>query len=170
MKTNMTHKLAAGILCFVLALSLALIYPKQAIAWDPDPALQEEGCGSGRDYILVSISKQHVYHYKGGEIHCESDCVTGTQGQKDTPLGSFKITEKIPGTYLKPKGGTPVWVNRWMRITSDGVGLHDAPWRSAFGGGIYTARGSHGCINLPSDFAYRLYTEVHVGYPVTIVP
>ena len=47
-----------------------------------------------------------------------------------------------------------------MRMTNSGIGLHDADWRSSFGGKIYTYNGSHGCINLPPDFAYELYDRI----------
>ena len=125
--------------------------------------------GIGSDYVEVDIGAQKVYHVAGGAVHCQSDCVTGTAGRKDTPRGAFYISEKLPGTKLKPKGSTTaVWVDRWMRVTWDGVGLHDAPWRGAFGGGIYLSNGSHGCINLPPAYAFSLYDEVPAGTPVVI--
>lgn len=49
-----------------------------------------------------------------------------------------------------------------------GVGLHDAKWRSRFGGGIYENDGSHGCINLPAAFAEQLFNKVRRGTPVII--
>ena len=70
---------------------------------------------------------------------------------------------------LRPKGASSgSWVNKWMRITWDGVGLHDASWRSSFGGTIYRNNGSHGCINLPKKYAYVLYDEVYTGIPVVV--
>jgi lipoprotein-anchoring transpeptidase ErfK/SrfK len=42
----------------------------------------------------------------------------------------------------------------------DGQGLHDAPWRSEFGGTIYQTNGSHGCINLPADAAKVIYDNM----------
>ena len=46
------------------------------------------------------------------------------------------------------------------------TGLHDASWRSKFGGTIYQYGGSHGCINLPSGKAQTLYDMVYTGIPV----
>ena len=46
------------------------------------------------------------------------------------------------------------------------VGLHDASWRSSFGGSIYKNCGSHGCINLPYDAADTIYKNVELGTPV----
>lgn len=119
-------------------------------------------------YIEVSISDQHVWHYVNGELCCESDCVTGdTTKGRGTPTGVFYVTEKINGKYLKGANYT-TWVNKWMRLTNSGVGLHDAYWRSNFGGNIYKGNGSHGCVNLPKNYAYSLYDEIEVGTPVVI--
>ena len=46
------------------------------------------------------------------------------------------------------------------------VGIHDAAWRSAFGGNIYINSGSHGCINVPYDCATAIYQNIEVGTPV----
>ena len=53
-----------------------------------------------------------------------------------------------------------------MPFTWDGQGLHDASWRSSFGGSIYSYNGSHGCVNLPVSFASQLYEEAKTGTPV----
>ena len=44
--------------------------------------------------------------------------------------------------------------------------MHDASWRSSFGGNIYKTNGSHGCINLPPSVAQELYSYVEKGTPV----
>ena len=118
-------------------------------------------------YIEVSIDDQHVWYYENGQLVMESDCVTGTKGRNDTPHGVYFITQYMDGKYLT--GATyRTWVNRWMRITDRGHGLHDATWRSSFGGNIYTYDGSHGCINLPKQFAYDLFDTVGSGTCVVI--
>lgn len=121
----------------------------------------------GDEYIEISIQDQHIWHFKDNVICCESDIVTGTKGKHDTPTGVYYVSECIPGKYLKGNGYT-TWVNRWMRLTNSGIGLHDATWRSKFGSDIYTYNGSHGCINLPNDYAYDLYEEIAVETPVVI--
>lgn len=110
-------------------------------------------------YIEVNIASQHLWYYVNGKLKMESDVVTGTRGSHDTPRGIYYISEKIPGKYLTGDN-YKTWVNQWMRLTNMGIGLHDAYWRSRFGGSIYTYSGSHGCINLPKDFAKRLYDSV----------
>lgn len=119
------------------------------------------------DYIEISVEDQHVWHYVDGALCCESDTVTGTKGKHDTPKGVYYISECINGKYLRGDDYV-TWVNKWMRITNRGHGLHDATWRKSFGGDIYTYNGSHGCINLPKAYAYNLYDEVSVGEKVVI--
>lgn len=121
----------------------------------------------GSTYVEVDISNQHLYHFVNGKLCCDSSVVTGTRGVHDTPKGVFYISERIPGKTLRGPGYA-TYVNRWMRLTNSGVGLHDAYWRGSFGGSIYTYSGSHGCINLPKSFAYKLYDEVSVKTPVII--
>lgn len=119
------------------------------------------------DKIIVSIADQNIKVYFDSELWGESDIVTGYKGVHDTPTGVYYITECINGKYLV--GDTyRTWVNKWMRLTNRGIGLHDATWRSSFGGSIYVTNGSHGCINLPRDFAYALYDKAYVGLPVII--
>ena len=53
-------------------------------------------------------------------------------------------------------------VDYWMPFNG-GEGLHDASWRSNFGGDIYHNSGSHGCVNLPVDVADDVYDMLSVG-------
>ena len=58
-------------------------------------------------------------------------------------------------------------VSFWMPFNG-GVGFHDAPWRSSFGGTIYQYNGSHGCINMPYEKAKTLYNNISTGYYVVV--
>ena len=51
---------------------------------------------------------------------------------------------------------------------SGNVGIHDAVWRTEFGGNLYQLEGSHGCVNLPYDQAAALYSNVEIGMPVVV--
>lgn len=121
----------------------------------------------GNTYIEVSIDEQHIWYYKDGNLVMDSSVVTGTKERNDTPRGVYYISECINGKYLRGDG-YKTWVNKWMRLTNTGIGLHDATWRSSFGGSIYKSNGSHGCINLPKKFAYDLFEEAYVNMPVTV--
>lgn len=120
-----------------------------------------------KTYVEISIQDQHLWFYKDGTLAAESDVVTGTKDATETPTGVYYVTEKIPGKYLTGDD-YKTWVDRWMRLTNTGIGLHDASWRKDFGGTIYERNGSHGCINLPKDFAYALFDSIETGIPVVI--
>ena len=119
-------------------------------------------------YVDIDISAQVVTYFENGSVLLQTPCVTGlTNGKRDTPCGTYKILTKTPGKYLK--GATwNCWVDRWMKFTNSNIGLHDASWRSSFGGDIYKTNGSHGCVNLPTEAAYQLYDLVSVGTVVIV--
>lgn len=118
-------------------------------------------------YVDVDIANQQMIFYKDGVPTLISPVVTGNVNRGNgTPTGVFFIDTKVPGKYLN--GPTwHVWVDRWMKFTGC-VGLHDASWRSQFGGDIYTKDGSHGCVNLPCDVAKTLYDMVDIGTMVVV--
>jgi lipoprotein-anchoring transpeptidase ErfK/SrfK len=55
-----------------------------------------------------------------------------------------------------------------MPFVGNAVGLHDANWRSNFGGSIYAYAGSHGCVNLPPEEAAELFSLINVGDTVYV--
>lgn len=130
-----------------------------------------------RDYkgVIVEVdkSKQHVWVYndKGKQI-MDSPCVTGTKGVHDTPSGVFRLSEVRKNYVMHGQNNDGSWYDspckRFMRLTNRGVALHDASWRSTFGGKIYETHGSHGCINLPSAFALKLADRVKPGVMVIV--
>lgn len=124
---------------------------------------------SEETYIEVDISAQHAWYYKNGKLIMDTSVVTGCSSKKhDTPKGWYFVSEKVNGKYLTGPG-YKTWVNKWMRLTNTGIGLHDATWRGSFGGSIYKTNGSHGCINMPYNFAKKLYDKIDVGIMVVIV-
>ncbi len=121
------------------------------------------------DYVEVSISEQHVYVFKDGELVADSPCVTGKCDGHETPKGVFKILNMGHNVGLKPSDSTTTsYVKNWMRFTTNGCGFHDASWRSEFGGDIYINNGSHGCCNLPTDFSDTMYELVYPGMTVIV--
>ena len=126
----------------------------------------------GTRYIDVDRTEQHARFYgDDGSIIWESDVVTGQPNKgHDTPAGVWSITSREHGgiNLRGPVGddGEPEWdshVQYWMGVVGSAVGFHNAPWRSQFGGNIYTWYGSHGCINLSMEKADELYNVIQVG-------
>lgn len=126
-----------------------------------------ENDGVGYTYLDVDISAQTVYLVQNGEVVYSTPMVSGnvTSGYV-TPTGIYYVSWKTTDWHMKKYN---VDVAYWMPIDdSTGVGLHDASWRSSFGGTIYQGNGSHGCINLPYDAAKYLYNNTSVGIPVIV--
>ena len=125
----------------------------------------------GNTYVEISIKRHHVWFYKNGKLKLESDMVSGklTKDRKTT-VGVHRLYGKQRDRYLGTIAvqGYHTFVNYWMPFNWDGQGLHDATWRSKFGGKIYKTGGSHGCINLPYDFAGKLYNQLEIGTPVVV--
>lgn len=121
------------------------------------------------------------------EVVIETDICTGKPGN-ETPSGTFRITEKIEdkrsnlyGNYLDKKTGTVLgksWevvkppkgaiyegfsMKYWMRLTSDGVGMH-------VGYVKVNDPSSFGCIRVPESVQPLIYEKCLVGTRVTIEP
>ncbi len=118
-------------------------------------------------YVDIDIDHQSMIYFEQGKAVLSSSIVTGNVSEgNNTPTGVYYIDTKVPGKYLV--GPTwNVWVDRWMKFTG-AVGIHDATWRSKFGGEIYKKNGSHGCVNLPHDVALKLYDMVDIGTMVVV--
>lgn len=120
------------------------------------------------DYIEISIDAQHMWLYRDGNLVIETDVVTGDSGKnRHTPRGVYYIIEQLKEKWMNG-GEVPTLAHRWMRLTWSGVGIHDAWWRSSFGGNIYTYNGSHGCINTPSAAMNVFYDNSYEMMPVVI--
>lgn len=136
--------------------------------------------------IYICLGHQRGRLYVGDQVAADWPVSTGIPG-RDTPTGKFRITFKEPnhssGRYGKiynaeggcvngnadimsdavPSGGKFVGAPMpyWMRLTSDGVGMHTGKVSAG-------RRLSHGCIRTPNAMAARLYGITAVGTPVTI--
>ena len=128
--------------------------------------------GGGGTYIEINISYQHLWFFKNGSLLVDSPVVTGlNDAEHATPTGTFSVLNKNSNTRLKGSMGDDTWdefVNFWLGVTGDGVGIHDAPWRDYFGGGIYQYGGSHGCINVPYSNMSVIFNNAGVGTTVVI--
>ena len=135
-----------------------------------EPVYSQKGASHGENdygdtYVEINLTAQHLFFYKDGKLLVESDFVSGNSSRGwTTPPGAFPLTYKERNATLKGEGyRTPV--SYWMPFNG-GIGLHDANWRSEFGGTIYKTNGSHGCINLPPSVAKTIYENISQGDPV----
>lgn len=125
----------------------------------------------GKTYVEVSLQRQHLWFYKDGKMKMESDIVSGLPTkERRTVTGVHRIYGKQKDRYLGTIAvqGYRTHVNFWMPFNWDGQGLHDATWRSKFGGNLYKRGGSHGCVNMPYNNAAKLYDFVSIGTPVVV--
>lgn len=153
----------------------ANIENKEVITKEPvykKKAATHDGPDWGNSYVEIDLSNQIVYLFKDGKLIDSSSCVTGNvSAGNGTPQGVYSIAYMDKDAVLrgpKQEDGTYEWespVRYWMPFNG-GIGLHDADWRSKFGGTIYKYNGSHGCVNLPIPFAKTVFNNVSAGTPV----
>lgn len=144
---------------------------QQGSILEKEPLYISRGAQKGREdigssYVEIDLSNQHLYLYQEGEIVLETDFVSGKMTQIDTvtPPGVFGLTYKTKDAVLRGENyETPV--SYWMPFNGN-IGMHDATWRTSFGGTIYLTNGSHGCINLPLRKAKEIYRYVKTGFPI----
>lgn len=119
----------------------------------------------GNTFVEIDMTKQHLWYYKDGYLVVEGDVVTGNVSNgASTPEGVYKLYGKQKDTVLKGEDyESPV--SFWMPFNKN-IGLHDANWRTEFGGDKYKNYGSHGCVNAPYYVAKTVYENINLGTPV----
>ena len=148
--------------------------------WDGDGV-------SGKPSVVIRLSEQHAYFFKGSQLVGVSSLSTGREGF-NTPSGSFKIIQKDKdhvssrfGDYIDAQTGEVIKKDAdrnidpmpkgakydgakmpfFMRIVG-GTGMHE--------GFLPGTPASHGCIRMPSFMAEAFFRNVSVGTPVRIIP
>ncbi|MEI8234951.1 MAG: L,D-transpeptidase family protein [Verrucomicrobiota bacterium] len=148
--------------------------------WDGDNV-------SGSPSVIIRLSEQHAYFFKGSQLVGVSSISTGREGF-GTPSGSFKIIQKDKdhvssrfGDYLDAQTGAIIKKDAdrekdplpkgarydgakmpyFMRVVG-GTGMHE--------GFLPGMPASHGCIRMPGFMAEAFFRNVSVGTPVRIIP
>ena len=116
-------------------------------------------------HVIVDISDQRLDLYNNSELVLSTSVTTG-KDSTPTTIGNFKIYYKEEDRYLVGDDYRQ-FVEYWMPFNG-GIGLHDAGYRSSFGGEIYHENGSHGCVNIPPKVARKIYKKVSIGTPVVV--
>lgn len=136
------------------------------------PAYLQTAMKQGKDdigdtYVEIDMGEQMMYYYLNGELQIETPVVTGnTSRRMGTPSGVNYVYLKQQDRILRGEGYAS-HVNFWMPVKGN-IGIHDASWRSKYGGTIYQTNGSHGCINTPYSAMVQMYEMVEVGTPVVM--
>ncbi len=121
----------------------------------------------GDTYVEVDMGEQMMYYYVKGVQQVATPIVTGnTSRRMGTPAGVNYVYLKQTNRILRGPGYAS-HVDYWMPVKGN-IGIHDAAWRSKYGGTIYQTNGSHGCINTPRDAMVQIYESVEVGTPVVM--
>jgi lipoprotein-anchoring transpeptidase ErfK/SrfK len=143
----------------------------------------DEG-GSGPAKIVVSVSKQRAYFFKGKKVIGESTVSTGKPGFS-TPPGHYRVVWKdkdhistVFGDYVDDFGNVAKSNidsrkdHRPPGTQFDGARM---PYAMFFRGGYAMHQGyvppyaaSHGCIRLPQGMAERFFDAAPLGTPVVV--
>lgn len=126
----------------------------------------------GSSYVEVNLTAQHLFVYKDGKKVVDTAVTTGKPvNHHQTNVGIFRVKSHEANRTLRGRNddgssyASPV--KYWMPFDG-GIGLHDAPWKSNYGGKNYLTNGSHGCVNLPPSVAGSVFANVSVGMPVVV--
>ena len=146
-------------------------------------------------HIKIDVSEQRIKLLVNGKIALDAPCTTGakhkfepntkTYRDKHTPLGTYKIMEKITakkstifgemyrngkkvyhGDRRKYKGPKAKYIghtmHNWMRLTSGGIGLHASKYVKRY-------PGSNGCIRIQPKIAKVIFNKVRKGTKVSVI-
>ena len=130
---------------------------RQASMLQPDDWIWQDDGGSGPLSVVVSLTDQRAYVYRGDRMIAVSGAATGRDG-KETPVGVFTILQKQVKHRSNKYDSAPM--PYMERLTWDGVAIH--------GGSTPGYRDSHGCIHVPLAFARKLYGETRIGTTVEV--
>jgi len=123
----------------------------------PGQYVWRAGVTEGAPRVIISLSDQMAYLYRGDELVAVSTVSTGTE-KNPTPTGIFPILAKKTMHHSKKYDNAPM--PHMQRLDSYGIAMH-AGLNPGF-------PASHGCIRLPAKFAAKLYGVTEIGSTVFI--
>lgn len=123
--------------------------------------------------IVIDISDQKLDYVENGRFMFTTDIVTGDASDDyDTPTGEYyvvsKNTDVTMSGYNSDGSRYTSYADYWLGFIGNEYGMHDASWRSEFGGDIYKYNGSHGCVNVPPWRMGELFRLVRPYTPVIV--
>lgn len=134
--------------------------------------------------VVISLSQQRAFFYKGGELVGESALSTGDESHP-TPTGRYSISQKSQyhkssqyGDYVDSSGNVIMAeIDRHVDPQPPGSRYDGAemPYFMRFTRGIGMHAGylpgypaSHGCVRMPQHMAEAFFRNVSVGTPVEV--
>lgn len=122
----------------------------------------------GYTYVEIDLTNQRMVFYKDGIPIVDTPVVTGNPNVagNETPTGCYAIDAMKSPSVLTGEDYAAE-VTFWLPFAGN-VGIHDATWRTEFGGNLYMLEGSHGCVNTPYDQAEIIYNNIGIGAPVVV--
>ncbi len=118
-------------------------------------------------YVEIDIPNQVMTYVKDGEVLVTTDVVTGASWGYPTPPGFYKVENKDTNCWLSGEDYN-VHVDYWIGFIGYQIGIHDADWRTKFGGENYVKNGSHGCVNTPKEAVRAIFDDIELGVPVLV--
>lgn len=119
------------------------------------------GANNEDKWIEVDLSEQKLRAWEGSSLYFETLISSGLPWTP-TPVGEFRIWAKLRAT--KMEGGSGKYYYYLPNVPfvmffenakvpgAKGYGLHGTYWHNDFG-----KQHSHGCVNLPTSYAEKLY-------------
>jgi lipoprotein-anchoring transpeptidase ErfK/SrfK len=116
----------------------------------------------GKRHVEVNLSDQTLRYFFNDVEVGKAPISSGVRG-KDTPIGQFKITRKVPVVHYKGPG-YDLPNTKWNLEFKRSYYLHGAYWHKQFG----IRPMSHGCVNIAYKDAEKIYKFLQVGDGVKI--
>jgi lipoprotein-anchoring transpeptidase ErfK/SrfK len=157
------------------------LYDESLLLTRANPNPQGDPETPGRKWVEVSISQQTLWAYQGETLITSTRVSTGL-APNETETGLFHVRLKYPKQDMTgfqnstgevvsfedaPSGASLSYdvedVPNVMYFNMDAESLHGTYWHNNFGTPM-----SHGCVNLPLDFAAYLYDWAPLGTMVWV--
>lgn len=119
-------------------------------------AWNDEGVPAGRMTVVVDLTDQLIYVYRGGIEIGRSYIIQGDT-DKPTPLGVFPILQKSKDHVSNLYDARMPYM---LRLTWDGIAIHESE--------VDESAATHGCIGVPEGFAGTLFANAKLGDRVLV--
>lgn len=150
-----------------------IYYSENSYSYIGLKSARSENDDIGNTYVEIDLTNQKLWYYEAGELKLECFIVSGKlTPARTTEAGVYRLWYKDKNHRMKATNSAgESWdstCSYWSSVSPVGIGLHDAQFRSSFGGTIYKQNGSHGCINMSLSTGKFIYDNVDFNTPVVM--